>query len=1652
MTTDPNFSNLNNLFSGSAPIEGEPYIPEKKPMSTYLTPLSDMPGFSGVIQPSDIRNNPFDPKISETIELQSARGGHLNALFGNRDGYLAIPEPKNKRDLATFIKPLPGSKLTYNEALVLDSLGLLDDSYIVPETLQKYIDDRKVMERYATHPETRNTLLNLIGGLETEEGTVKPGLIDYLNVTAETLGSFVAEGVTDALSFPNIRKTIGLTNEEEQEKHNRFINEQVIEALVNYANGTSNETFDEVTMRISKMHEESPLGRNLAVTLTDPVGWGAGTAAKASILGVGKAGSIVKGTQPFLSNLVTKAASASKDLITDDPVIYRFVNPVLKSVEENYHKNQKGIWLKVTDKFDNKSEEIIEAYQAGKTAWYDKFNALSRLNDYKSKEYLEKFGRDLPVSFNTAALLSAFRGLDGSVSKHVEKIQQEAISILGGDEKNLNLVGQWMQLIHMKDVLAMHADRIFDSNLTPQVAKIKESMPWLEDPKVIAQAIEDFQKELGPELFSKVERASQTFIDDIRSTFMRSVNAGEINAKLAEDLITKYPNYNPILYVEQFARMLDSGKVVIADSLSDFGKAAQFVGKLSEEGSDMLRLDPIVGHYFYTASMERLHQMNQIIKSIVRGADSFVYEYGLTGDFVKKVYDRASGEMVEITTDVIQPAKSSKPIKTIKEIIDDTEEKVTTIFGRAEAKKNQITFLANGGKQYIYDVHEDIYKAVQALTDGTENEALKFLDNFKNVNVPGTGGKVSAGKAIRATLVDLNPKFMLRALFADGTQAAALYGTKIIGIDDILKGKIPKYTIVNAMQKTLKSLFIDDKEFDDFILAGGDVIGYYGKNPTAKINTWAQNALKNKPGLLIINDKIGADIFNPLKFVDNWMKIAHRMELSPRFAVYRDALSEGVPKQVAIQMAREVTGDFSKMGTKMEAANKIWWYLNPAFQGFIAPFRAMASSAPNPTAWQRGMEGFMLAHIVAYMHNRTEEAYWAQTQEERYGGLQLVIPSKEYDEDNNLVSHGLGWDHWMQNWSSPIIHMLETMDIEFKKHFGDELLGLDLSNDEVRDVVDHTDFLQWWVGSTMNPIGSATGKIFNTAIVNPIESTAGKLPFLPTIATFPAELWNNVSTFTNQPIVPPELRNKPPKEQYDEFTSPTAIRLGEWIGKSPMMIEHVLQTGSMREILLASDNIIRKKQGLPTAEVSFNVNRYNQLLETFTGEELAKQKKLFWAGFAGNNSLEKAVRFEIDRSKSLNIPFISSIMENFYAPISNVTYQIGLKLAEQVTGFSAAQTQQASNRISRYMDTDYYPARYLVEQQFLNYQKDPNSVNEFMAHPDHSHSSIPKGISPKHYLASIKEQDSYLRFFIESIDMSANLPQAVQSSEDPQAFVKWSQEVYKIANAKDTNPDHKLNTLALGFKAIPVYDEFTNQPITATENYVEDADWDRLDKDQKEYLKNLTPKEKRDLKDYLDRNKTETEKLYEKDQEEYLTWWWKVVDYEIDRLDTKLNPNGTENTDHVLKDKNGHNVRWHYDTGKLKSGDDLERHKATHLAWDAEMKEWRPVLNILESNIAKAREQLIKGEYTHPDFIKDFKKPGDDLSSFTFVNRMQILGSNIDYKRVFWGFAEAPKLVSTEQRIANSKPNVNLISNFKPTDPRMTDLIQRLPPQLPPDR
>ena len=53
---------------------------------------------------------------------------------------------------------------------------------------------------------------------------------------------------------------------------------------------------------------------------------------------------------------------------------------------------------------------------------------------------------------------------------------------------------------------------------------------------------------------------------------------------------------------------------------------------------------------------------------------------------------------------------------------------------------------------------------------------------------------------------------------------------------------------------------------------------------------------------------------------------------------------------------------------------------------------------------------------------------------------------------------------------------------------------------------------------------------------------------------------------------------------------------------------------------------------------------------------------------------------------------------------------------------------------------------------------------------------------------------------------------------------------------------------------------------------------------------------------------------------------------------------------------------------------------------------------------------------------------------------------------MFWGYAESPELQINQERLANMNPGFNVVSNFHPTDPQMESMLQKLPPQLPPDR
>ena len=1654
---DPNFSNLNKMFTGQAPIKGEPYIPEEIIEETYFTPLSDMPEISGIIQPGDIPVNPLQPKNPKTIELQTTRRGHLDALFGNRSGYLAVPEPKDKADLAKFIKPPLGSKLTLNEALILDSLGMIDDSYILPETMQKFIDDRQVMERFATHPETRNTLLNLIGGYETADGTVKPGLFDYWNTTAETVGAPLLKQILSPLPFAG----------DKVDNIDRY-SKDAIQKLVNWASGNSNETFDELIMDISRTHEEQRgMVEQVGVSLLDPFQWlGLGTAA-----GVKTAKAIKNVAKPLidqadakglprLKEALEKTALSAENIVKKNTFSttpssvghynYKYTNEVLRDLEQVAYSNKGKVETgnNLTSTVDEATEfttKVIDKLNDGKVAWYDKFHALTILNDFNIKKFKE-MGIDMPLSFNVETMMSTFRGLESSVKKHVQLIQAEAISIVGG-EKNLNIVGELMTLRHMKDVLKMYPNREMSPDLTPAVTKIIQQTPHFHNSTVVEQALKDMERELGSEMWDKANRAADVFIEDMRATFYKAVNAGEIPRELADELIEKYPNYNPILYIDEYAK----GQNPTEDAFTSIN---QLIGKLTEVGSTGLRIDAISSHLFYTLSMEKIHQQNQIIKAIVRSSERFRFDKGLTGDFIKKVKDKGGPvtqrkvpqidfsplteikprKMLPTETDKIQPASAVKAIKTIKEIIDHEEVK-KQIFVEADVGLNQISFLANNGKKYIYDVHEDIYKAVQELTNGNVDDTMQFLNPAKD------GGFTKVGSIIRAALIDYNPKTLMRLFMGDELQASTMHNIPWFGLSDALKLKVPKTTMANSFYKTMKTLFTQDKEFDNYILAGGDVIGYYGKETGQMMSEYAKNVAKNKPSMLLIDDKIGKEIFSIKNWPSVWMKIAHRSELSPRFAVNLTSIEEGVHPSVAAQLAREVTGDFAKSGKYGQAANKIWWFLNPTIQGMTAPIRKLVKpQGPVGHAYQK----FIGAHMIAYAINREEPSYWQQAPKDRYAGLHLVIGEKNkdgvpiLDENNNLEARSLGFDHWLNYISGSITYALETLDIAFKEQLGKDLAGLDLRNDEVEEVISAADFGKWLFG-VANPIGSATGKVFDEAILQPAQSTRGAVgAFMPSILKWPNELMSNSNLYTGEKIVPPELENELPEDQYDESTSPTAVRIGKWLGESPMKIEHLLQTGAFREVLLAADNSIRIATGAPSAEVTHQVEIFKLLSEANSGKELEEAKIKFWSKFKGNNKLEQQIRNEIKRDKRIsNIPFIGSTLEYFYSQVSDLSYINAIAELEEDSDYSGSQTLEASKRINRYMDTEYYPEMNMLDNGFFNYQKDTSSTNEYISHPDDDNIFITKGISPKQWIAGRALQNSQLIAVIQGLDITGNLPRAIQSNDDPNAYSNWIKAVHDIAK-KNKDPNQKFSTLGIAYKAIPVYSKSTGQKLDTNVDYADQVDWDRRRRDQKAFLEPLNEKDQQGVLEYINRNKTEVEKIYTKDQEEYLNWWYKIVDYEIAAMDTPGSPQ------YVKPDINGHNVKWHYEQKFKKSGNELIQHKDSHVDYVVEdgVNVRKPVLNILDNFISDAREKLIIGEYKNPLFIKEFKSSGDSVTSLSFTHKLERLGANLDYKRTFWGYQDNPKLDSTKQRLRKGNQPINKVSN-------LPQFRETLPPQLP---
>ncbi len=90
---------------------------------------------------------------------------------------------------------------------------------------------------------------------------------------------------------------------------------------------------------------------------------------------------------------------------------------------------------------------------------------------------------------------------------------------------------------------------------------------------------------------------------------------------------------------------------------------------------------------------------------------------------------------------------------------------------------------------------------------------------------------------------------------------------------------------------------------------------------------------------------------------------------------------------------------------------------------------------------------------------------------------------------------------------------------------------------------------------------------------------------LPPLLEVPLELRANYDYFRNQPIVPDRLRNLPPAEQVQPWTSAGARAVGRALNVSPLQVEHTVEglTGGLGRLALEATNEVARAAGAPAA-------------------------------------------------------------------------------------------------------------------------------------------------------------------------------------------------------------------------------------------------------------------------------------------------------------------------------------------------------------------------------------------------------------------------------------------------------------------------------------
>ena len=280
-----------------------------------------------------------------------------------------------------------------------------------------------------------------------------------------------------------------------------------------------------------------------------------------------------------------------------------------------------------------------------------------------------------------------------------------------------------------------------------------------------------------------------------------------------------------------------------------------------------------------------------------------------------------------------------------------------------------------------------------------------------------------------------------------------------------------------------------------------------------------------------------------------------------------------------------------------------------------------------------------------------------------------------------------------------------------------------------------------------------------------------------------------------------------------------------------MKIDHVIQSGVGRDILLALDSGIRAVAGGEDPRIEGLVEQLREIQETVAPADVPIERRRFIASLSAEDT---RLVLEGERKPEPKVPFAEGVVRRFNRRIGGNLYRAGLEAAGKRTGVSPEQTAQAARILGQFSD-DLRIAQEVSDADLASAKISPTEWREVHRN---------QGILYRGALGAVRQF----------------LPSSGQVL-DPAEFQIFREQVATVAGAM---PDRRTRAQLL-------YAAWRSIPITETSPGI--VDWEAFFNLEEEFLEGLPAGDRDLLVEWRRAGMTPTEKEWEEAKDTMRPYW-----------------------------------------------------------------------------------------------------------------------------------------------------------------------------------